>query len=87
MLESHPPTAIIIHAEFLPHILELIYDAHEHGSHHTVIVVGEPSAQVMATVASQVRVLKWSDIERDGTRIEKNIIIPPSQFLIMSSSR
>ena len=28
-LDSHPPSAIITDAEFLPHLLELIYDIHE----------------------------------------------------------
>ncbi|KAF7321822.1 Acetyl-CoA synthetase [Mycena kentingensis (nom. inval.)] len=71
VLESHPPSAIITHAFMLPQILELIYDAGEHNRNHTVIVVGDPSPQVMATVASKVKVLKFSDLEREGVRVEK----------------
>ncbi|KAJ7219090.1 acetyl-CoA synthetase [Mycena pura] len=73
VLESHSPSAIITHASMLPQILEFIYDAGEANRNHTIIVVGEPSSQAMATVASKVRVLKWSDVEREGVRVEKII--------------
>ncbi|KAJ7582810.1 acetyl-CoA synthetase [Mycena floridula] len=71
VLETHPPSAIITHAELLPQLLELIYDAGEHSRNHTIIIVGEPSPQTMATVASRVKVLKWADVEREGVRVEK----------------
>ncbi|KAF7338450.1 Acetyl-CoA synthetase [Mycena venus] len=73
VLESHPPSAIITNASMLTQILELIYDAGEASRNHTIIVVGEPSAQAMASVASKVNVLKWSDVEREGVRVEKII--------------
>ncbi|KAJ7285654.1 acetyl-CoA synthetase [Mycena rebaudengoi] len=86
VLESHPPTAIITHASMLTQILELIYDAGEANRNHTIIVVGEPSPQAMASVASKVTVLKWADIEREGIRVEK-IISPlpkPSDVFTVS---
>ncbi|KAF8212433.1 hypothetical protein K438DRAFT_1567350 [Mycena galopus ATCC 62051] len=73
VLESHPPSAIITHASMLTQILELIYDAGEGGRNHTIVVVGDPSPQAMASVASKVNVLKWSDVEREGVRVEKII--------------
>ncbi|KAF7322810.1 Acetyl-CoA synthetase [Mycena chlorophos] len=73
VLEAHPPSAIITHAFMLPQILELIYDAGETNRNHTIIVVGEPSAQAMATVASSVKVLLWTDVEREGVRVQKII--------------
>ncbi|KAL0947122.1 hypothetical protein HGRIS_013254 [Hohenbuehelia grisea] len=76
VLEAFPPSAIITHAEFLPHILELIYDSDE-PQQHTIIVVGEPSPKTLASVASQVRLITWSDIERDGTRVDKIYTAPP----------
>lgn len=80
VLESHPPSAIITHASMLTQILELIYDAGESSRNHTIIVVGEPSPQAMASVASKVNVLKWSDVEREGVRVEKIISPVPSEF-------
>ncbi|KAK0228337.1 hypothetical protein IW262DRAFT_1350397 [Armillaria fumosa] len=71
ILESHPPTVIVTHAELLLQLLELIYDAGESDQHHTIIIVGEPSAQAMARVASKVKVLKWEDVEREGVKTEK----------------
>ncbi|KAJ7489896.1 hypothetical protein B0H11DRAFT_2010871 [Mycena galericulata] len=73
VLESHPPSAIITHASMLTQVLELIYDAGEANRNHTIVVVGEPSAQAMASVASKVKVLKWADVEREGIRVEKTI--------------
>lgn len=86
VLQSHPPTAIITHSEHLPQLLELIYDNGELNRNHTIIVVGEPSAQAMATVASRVKVLKWADVEREGVRVEK-ILSPvpkPSDIFTVS---
>ncbi|KAF5391337.1 hypothetical protein D9757_002044 [Collybiopsis confluens] len=70
VLDTHPPSAIITHADFLPTLLELIYDAGE-GKHHTLIVVGEPSTRILASVASNVKVLVWADVEREGFKVEK----------------
>ncbi|KAF9002020.1 acetyl-CoA synthetase [Cyathus striatus] len=71
ILESHPPSAIITHAFLLPQILELIYDSGEQNGQHTIIVVGDPSAEAMASVASKVKVLRFTDVEREGFKVEK----------------
>ncbi|KAF8644958.1 hypothetical protein AX16_008161 [Volvariella volvacea WC 439] len=70
VLESRHPSAIITHAHLLPQLLELIYDA-ETRIPHTIIVVGEPSSSAMASVASQIKILKFSELEREGNRVEK----------------
>jgi long-chain acyl-CoA synthetase len=79
VLESHLPAAIITHAELLPQVLELIYDAGDKTGNHTIILVGEPSPQAMASVASRVKVLKFSEVEREGVRVEKTITPLPSE--------
>jgi long-chain acyl-CoA synthetase len=66
VLESHPPSAIVTHASFLPQLLELIYDSAE-GEHHTVIVVGDASAP---TGMQHVQLLSWATLERDGASAE-----------------
>ncbi|KAK7043635.1 hypothetical protein VNI00_008246 [Paramarasmius palmivorus] len=73
ILESHSPTVLITHADLLPNLLELIYDSHDgdNSKGWTIIVVGEPSARTMASVASNVKVLQWNDVEREGVRVEK----------------
>ncbi|KAK7466955.1 hypothetical protein VKT23_004019 [Stygiomarasmius scandens] len=71
VLESHPPSAIITNAELLPSLLELIYDGGENTQKYTIVVVGEPSAHAMASVASKIRVLRWDDVEREGNKVEK----------------
>ncbi|GJE86971.1 acetyl-CoA synthetase-like protein [Phanerochaete sordida] len=69
VLETHPPSAIITEAEFLPQLLELIYDTNE-GSHHTVIVVGEPNVKNVQGL-NQVRVIKFSDLEKEGAQLDQ----------------
>ncbi|KAF7796891.1 hypothetical protein EIP86_008076 [Pleurotus ostreatoroseus] len=68
-LEEHTPSAIITEAEFLPQLLELVYDMKE-GSHYPIIVVGEP--KVRADQAA--RLLKWEDVERQGAQLPE---LPP----------
>jgi long-chain acyl-CoA synthetase len=86
ILDTHPPSAIITHAEFLPTLLELIYDAGEEGRHHTIVVVGEPSSNVMASVASKVRVLVWTDVEREGIKNSKTMSPLPKPSDVFSVS-
>ncbi|KIM48939.1 hypothetical protein M413DRAFT_438115 [Hebeloma cylindrosporum] len=71
VLDSHSPSAIITHAFLLPQLLELIYDSPDRQSQHILILVGEPSTQAMASVASNVTVLKFADLEREGFKVEK----------------
>lgn len=79
VLDSHPPDAIITEAALLPQLLELIYDAGA-GSRHTIVVVGEPAPGAMAIVASNVKVIKFEDVEREGVKVEKILSPVPSQF-------
>lgn len=69
VLDNHPPSAIITEAQFLPHLLELIYDTNE-GSHHTIIVVGEPNAKHIKGL-KQARVFRFSDLEKQGAQLEQ----------------
>ncbi|KII89018.1 hypothetical protein PLICRDRAFT_29438 [Plicaturopsis crispa FD-325 SS-3] len=77
VLDSHPPSAIITHAQFLPQVLELIYDSNE-SAHHTVIVVGEPDAKHVGKMGGAVKVLKWADIESTGKNTEPVVSAAPN---------
>lgn len=68
VLDNHPPSAIITEAGFLPHLLELIYDTNEE-SHHPVIVVREPDIK-FAQKLGKVRIIKFSDLEHEGAKLE-----------------
>ena len=65
MLESHPPTAVIVDGGFLSHALELICDMNE-SVHYFVIVVGEADKTVLAQASDQVKIVLWTDIEEQG---------------------
>ncbi|KAH9854063.1 acetyl-CoA synthetase-like protein [Lenzites betulinus] len=69
VLDRHPPSAIITQAEFLPHLLELVYDSNE-GSHHTIIVVGDIDSVALPR-STNVKIVHWDDIERGGAAADK----------------
>ncbi|KAH8833558.1 hypothetical protein DL96DRAFT_1666671 [Flagelloscypha sp. PMI_526] len=77
VLEAYPPNAIITHAELLPHLLELLYEADDEDQNHTVIVVGEPTTQALAKVASKIKVINFEDVEREGNKVAKTLTPPP----------
>ncbi|KDQ33577.1 hypothetical protein PLEOSDRAFT_1091549 [Pleurotus ostreatus PC15] len=85
VLEAHPLSVIITHAEFVSHILELIYDA-DGQQQYTIIVVGEPTSKTLASVSSKVKVLLWSDVERDGTRADKAFAPQPKPSDVYTTS-
>ena len=67
VLEAHPPSAIIVGADFLPHLLELIYDAREHD--HKIVVVGQTDTTARPKAVREVQILNWAQIEADGAQI------------------
>lgn len=75
ILEAHPPSAIIVGADFLPHLLELIYDAREHD--HKIIVVGRTDTNIQPKAAREVQILNWAQVEADGAQVA-NAAAPPS---------
>lgn len=80
MLNKHPTSAIIVTAEFVPRMLDLIYKSKAKSSHVTVIVVGEVSHQIAVGVASNIRLLRFSDVERNGYRADRVLTSPPRMF-------
>lgn len=83
VVQVHPPSAIICNAFLLPHLLEHIYDSGSHDE-HIVIMVGEPTLQTMASVASNVKLFRFEDLEREGMKQEK-ILSPLPSTLQLSS--
>lgn len=77
VLETHPPSAIITHADFLPNLLELIYDSHDN-DRHTVLVVGDIDTKKFSRT-EKLKVLKWEDVERIGAQGDKPPISTPSK--------
>ncbi|KAJ2933950.1 hypothetical protein H1R20_g3106, partial [Candolleomyces eurysporus] len=86
VLESHRPNAIITHAFMLPKLLELVYDTSDRTVQHTIVVVGEPSPQALASVASNITILKFADVEREGVRVEKILSPIPKPTDVFSIS-
>ncbi|KAF8845018.1 acetyl-CoA synthetase-like protein [Paxillus ammoniavirescens] len=74
VLEAHPPSAIIVGADFLPHLLELIYDAREH--HHKIIVVGQSGTNPTPKAAREVEIINWAQVEADGVQVNNAAPLP-----------
>ncbi|OBZ75164.1 Long-chain-fatty-acid--CoA ligase 5 [Grifola frondosa] len=75
VLDSHPPSVIITHANFLSSLLEVIYDANE-SAHHIVIVVGKLTNANVHKM-DKLRVLQWEDVEREGASTEQMTLPQP----------
>jgi long-chain acyl-CoA synthetase len=82
VLDVHPPSAIIVNAEFLPHLLELIYEASE-DAHHTIIVVGSYQA---SSEQHGAKILNWSDLEAHGKQTDKLVVPAPRPSDVFSVS-
>jgi long-chain acyl-CoA synthetase len=87
ILESYAPSAIITHAFFLPQLLELIYETEEkRTTEYVVVVVGEPTPQAMSSVASNIKILSFANLEREGVKVEKVLSPLPSLSLFKVST-
>jgi long-chain acyl-CoA synthetase len=85
VLESNAPSAIITHAFFLPQLLELIYETEEkRATEYVVVVVGEPTPQAMSSVASNIKILSFANLEREGVKVEKVLSPLPSRSLFLN---
>lgn len=67
VLETHAPSAIIVDADFLPHLLELFSDAREHD--HKIIVVGQTDTAPRLKAAREAQILNWAQVEADGAQV------------------
>ena len=87
VLESYAPSAIITHAFFLPQLLELIYETEEkRTTEYIVVVVGEPTPLAMSSVASNIKILSFANLEREGVKVEKILSPLPSLSLLKVST-
>ncbi|KAG6376099.1 hypothetical protein JVT61DRAFT_2071 [Boletus reticuloceps] len=75
VLEAHSPSAIIVGADFLPHLLRLIYGAKEHD--YKIIVVGQADTGVQPNAAPAAQIINWAQVEADGSQAV-NAVTPPS---------
>ncbi|CCM03866.1 uncharacterized protein FIBRA_06016 [Fibroporia radiculosa] len=82
VIETHPPSVIITHASFLPHLLELILDSND-STHIAIVVVGESNGK---DVPGHVQLLKWDDVELHGSRLEQLPFATPNPKDVLSVS-
>lgn len=51
---------------------------------YTIIVVGEPTKGMMASVASNLKLLRFEEVEREGSKREKVLSPIPSKLVSFS---
>lgn len=84
VIKAYAPSAIICHAFLVPHLLEHLYDEGHRHVEYTIIVVGEPTKGTMASVASNLKIVRFEDVEREGTKRVKVLSPIPSKSLLLS---
>jgi long-chain acyl-CoA synthetase len=82
-LETQSFSAIIASKEIVPRVLENIYASSFSSRPHTIVVVGDISQQTLASVASNIKVLKFGEVEREGIKIDNLVSkLPGKSFYI-----
>ncbi|KAF8633752.1 hypothetical protein AX17_004407 [Amanita inopinata Kibby_2008] len=77
VLDTYPTSTIIVHAEFLDKVLDVIYKTKGQPSIRNIVVAGEIDPQVTTRVASNIHILQFSEVERDGHRVDKIVTAAP----------
>lgn len=86
VFEAYPHSTIICHAFLLPRVLEIVYDSSSRQkAEHTIIVLGEPTTQAMASVASNIKIYRFDEVEREGFKRVRALSPVPSSSLFFAS--
>ncbi|KAF7777471.1 hypothetical protein Agabi119p4_3543 [Agaricus bisporus var. burnettii] len=86
VLESQSFSAIIASPEIVPRVLETIYASSFNSRSHTIVIVGDVSQQTLASVASNIKILKFNEVEREGIKVDKLVskLPEPSDIYTMT---
>lgn len=84
VIKAQSPSVIICHGFFMPRLLEELYNEGRRHLEHTIIVVGETSKGVMASIASNLKVFWFEEVEREGMKREKVLSRVPSEFVLLN---
>ncbi|XP_006458425.1 hypothetical protein AGABI2DRAFT_183462 [Agaricus bisporus var. bisporus H97] len=86
VLESQSFSAIIASPEIVPRVLETIYASSFNSRPHTIVIAGDVSQQTLASVASNIKILKFNEVEREGIKVDKLVskLPEPSDIYTMT---
>ncbi|KAF8634354.1 hypothetical protein AX15_000965 [Amanita polypyramis BW_CC] len=84
IFDKYRTSAIVTNAEFVPHLLDLIYKSDARTNNYTIIVVGEVDYRIATGIVSNLRILRFNDVERDGYRMDKVLVPAPSASDVFS---
>jgi len=74
VLETHPPSAIIVDVDFLPRLLEML----PNGGHQLkIIVVGQYEEKDMSKSSRELELITWAQVEADGAKAADSTSPPP----------
>lgn len=85
VLETYPPSAVIVPFEFIDHILELISDHVESGGDLTVIVVGDQNGVTLEkSKKSGIKIVRWEEVAQTEAAPPPEGLQPPCKFEVRS---
>lgn len=83
VLEKHTFSAIISTPETISRVLEGIYASGGGSKPQTIVVTGDISTETTASIASNIKIIKFSDAEREGVRAERIFTQTPGSSFVL----
>jgi len=83
ILKKHTFSAIILTPEITFRVLEGIYASGGSFRPQTIVVTGDIGTEITASVASNIKIIKFSDVEREGIRAERIFTQAPGSSFVL----
>jgi hypothetical protein len=81
VIETYPPTAVVVAFGILDSVLELIHEHAEEGKRITVVVVGDANnASEAKSQKSGIPIYRWEDLAETDSAGALDGISPPGMF-------
>jgi len=82
-LEKQTFSAIISAPEIVSRVLEGIYASRGSSEPQTIVVTGDISTDMAAGIASNIKIIKFSEAEREGIRTERIFTPTPGLSFVL----
>jgi len=83
VLEKQTFSAIISTPEIVSRVLEGIYASGGSSKPQMIIVTGDISTEITASIASNIKIIKFSDAEREGVKAERIFTQTPGSSFVL----
>jgi len=83
VLKKQTFSAIISTPEIVSSVLEGIYASGDSFKPQTIVVTGDIDTEITASIASNIKIIKFSDVEREGIRAERIFTQAPGSSFVL----